>query len=122
MEVNGQPIAGRLAAGPDNAGRLQITDVVAYKPAALNEMIVVFNVKNTGGPLINSTFLIYFSPVGGGQLDEDPATSSTVPALQPGESAAVAATFVTSMPAGTLTLRSNDQRQSVYASSTLTKP
>jgi hypothetical protein len=66
LDVNGQPIAGRLATGPDSQGRLQITGVAAYKPAAFNELSVVFHVTNTGGPLINGDFLVNFAPAGGG--------------------------------------------------------
>jgi hypothetical protein len=66
MDVNGKPVAGHIAVGPDVSSRLQITGAVADKPAEFGELGVVFNVKNTGGLLTNGTFLVYFTPTGGG--------------------------------------------------------
>lgn len=122
LQVDGQAIAPRLAVGPDNTGHLKITGVVAYTPATFNELTIAFKVKNVGGPLANGDFLINFSPTGAGQLEADWQNSPTVPILHPGESASLYAVFGTRTPTGTLTLRSNDQIGTVYASSTLTQP
>lgn len=122
MDVNGQPVAGRIAAGTNKTGRLQVTGAVAYKPAAFGELEIAFNVKNTGGALTNGTFLVYFTPSGGSQLAEDRTNSITPPSLQPGESVALVAVFGTTTPTGTLALRDNTQLEPVLASTTLTRP
>ncbi len=73
-------------------------------------------------PLNNGDFLIKFSPTGVGQLEADWQRSPVVPTLHPGESAPLYAVFGTRTPSGTLTLRSNDSYETVYASTTLTRP
>jgi hypothetical protein len=124
VSVNGQPVAGRLSTGPDNAGPgLAITHVVAYRLTGTGQAAVSFMVKNTGSTALSGSppFLAVLNPPGGGQYQEDDTHSALPGSLQPGESAAAVAVFDTPEFTGRFTLRSNDQLMSVLAGTTLSK-
>jgi hypothetical protein len=125
LSVDGQPVAGRIATGPPNQGAgLAISHVVAYKPAATNEVYISFKARNTSSTAfsLSPPWLATFSPTSGGSYSEDDTNSAVPSNLQPGESAAVTEVFGTTAVTGTLRLLTNDQTGTVLAITTLTKP
>ncbi len=118
MDVDGQPVAARLATGPSDSGNgLALTDVTSYQVG------IAFRVRNTGN---NGVSTLGFQPVfvtspGDARLSLDYSASTIPGALKTGESATVVAVFDTRTFTGTLTLQSNGGYQALV-SSRLTKP
>jgi hypothetical protein len=92
MDVDGQPIAARLAAGPSDRGHgLVLADVTSYLFTSTGQVGVAFHVRNTSN---NGVSTLGFQPVfatspGDARLSPDLSSStvnSTQP-LQPGQSA-----------------------------------
>jgi hypothetical protein len=122
VSVGGQPVAGRIATGPDNTGStLAITNVEAYRVVSSGQVDVTFTVKNISSAALTGSppFLAIFNPTGGGQFNEDDNSSILPGSLQPGESAAAVAVFDTHAITGTFSLRTNDGYESVLTSTTL---
>jgi hypothetical protein len=127
LNVDGQLVMSAIATCSGAAGnQLAITDAVAYRPSAASNIVEVdYKVRNISGHVFGNgspAWLDILNPSGGNQLREDDTSSILPRSLQPGESAVEALVFDTPTPTGTLTLRTNDQQQSVIASCTLRTP
>jgi hypothetical protein len=126
LAVDGQLIAPRLAAGQPAAGsQLAVSDVLAYRPGGLGEVYVAYKVRNTSGQVFgngNPAWLAVFDTSGGAEFQEDENNSVIPDNLQPGESAVELVGFATRTVTGQFTLRSNDQLETVLATSALRTP
>jgi hypothetical protein len=126
LDVNGQLIAPRLAAGkPDASSQLAISDVLAYRPGNLDEVYVAYKVRNVSGQVFgngNPGWLAVFDTSGGAEFQEDENNSVIPGDLQPGESAVELVAFATRTPTGEFSLRTNDQLETVLATSALQTP
>jgi hypothetical protein len=126
MDVDGQPIAARLATGPSDSGNgLVLTDVGSYLFTSTGQVGVAFRVRNTGNQGVSTAGFqtVFVTSTGHARLSPDLSASSvnSTQALRPGESAAVAAVFDTRIFTGTFILQSNGGYQ-VLVSSRLRKP
>lgn len=127
MDVDGQPVAARLATGPsDSRNGIAITDVASYLFTRLGQVGVIFRVRNISNYEItafNPPFLpVFVTSPGGTQLNYDDSASTIPGPLQPGESAAVVAVFDTRTITGTFSLRTNNQLETTLVSSQVRKP
>jgi hypothetical protein len=121
--VDGQPIAGRIAAGGDASGNgLQLSGVTGYRvtsPAGLTA--VCFTVDDMSfQPPNNNPAVLATLDTAGGQVSADETYISLLPAsLSAGVTAAGCAVFATTGLAGAFSLVPNDQTGQVLVSSTL---
>jgi hypothetical protein len=127
LNVDGQLVVSAIATcSPAVGNQLAITDVVAYRPTATSaNMELDYKVRNISGRVFGNgspAWLDILVPTGQIQLREDDTESILPRSLQPGESAVEALVFDSSTPTGRLTLRTNNQQQSVIASCTLRTP
>jgi hypothetical protein len=127
LNVDGQLLVSAIATcGAATGSQLAITDAVAYRPSAASKIVQLdYKVRNISGHVFGNgspAWLDILDPTGGAQLREDDTSSILPSSLQPGESAVEALVFDTPTPTGILTLRTNDQHQSVIASCTLRTP
>lgn len=126
VAVDGQLIAPRLAAGrPDSGSQLAISDVLAYRPGNSDDVYVAYKVRNVSGQVFgngNPAWLAVLDTSGGGEFQEDESSSIIPSNLQPGESAIELVAFATRTPTGVFSLRTNDQVETVLATSALRTP
>lgn len=126
MDVDGQPIAARLATGPSDSGNgLVLTDVNSYLFTSTGQVGVAFQVRNVSNHGVSTVGFqqVFVTSPGHARLSPDLSSSSVNSSqpLRPGESAAVVAVFDTRTFTGTLILQSNGGYQ-VLVSSRLSKP
>jgi hypothetical protein len=126
MDVDGQPVAARLAAGPSDRGNgLVLTDVASYLGTSTGKVGVAFRVRNVSNQGVSTAgfLLVFVTSPGDARLSPDLSSSSinSTRPLRPGESAAVVAVFDTRIFTGTFILQSNGGYQ-VLVSSRLSKP
>lgn len=120
MDVDGQRIEGRLAAGPSDTGNgLVLTDVTSYLYTSSGQVGVAYRVRNTGNSGVSSMgFLPVFVTSGGAQLQPDLSASvmQETAALPPGQSRTEVAVFDTRVVTGTFILQSNGGYQALVSS------
>ncbi len=125
MDVDGQPVASRLAAGPsDSGGGIRITDVTSYLSTFSGTIGVAFRIRNVSNHQVGQDgFLpVFVTSPGGTRLQLDFSNSSdTTQALAPGQVAAIVAVFDTRTFTGTLIVQSNGGYRTLV-SSRLRKP
>jgi hypothetical protein len=123
VSVNGQPVAGRLAAGPDSTmSGLTVSDVFAYRLTVEQNLVAVtFRIADTSyTPINTSPAEIATFVTSAGTLSTDDNYAVLMPAtLAPGQVATGVAVFDTTGITGTFELRSNDGYSSLLASSVL---
>jgi hypothetical protein len=104
--VNGQPVAGRVAAAPDaTSGGLTITDVTAYRLTHQQVVAVAFKLTDTSYTPVNTSPALLASL--GGASNE--TGQDALPAeLAPGDAVYAAALFGVSSPTGLFCLEPND--------------
>jgi hypothetical protein len=127
MDVDGQPVAARLAVGPsDSQHGLVLTAVASYLGTSTGHVDVIFRVRNVSNHDISTgspPFLpVFVTSPGGAQLNYDDFDSAIPGPLRPGESAAVVAAFHTRSVTGTISLRTNNGFEAILVSSRLRKP
>jgi hypothetical protein len=127
LNIDGGLVASKIATcSAPTGGQLAITDVVAYRPSSAASFVEVdYKVRNVSGHVFGNgspAWLDILDPTNGAQQREDDTSSILPTSLKPGQSAVEALIFDTTTPTGTLTLRTNDQQQSVIASCTLRTP
>jgi hypothetical protein len=111
LSVNGQPIAGRIAAAPDaTSGGLTISGVVAYRLTGQNVVIVAFRLTDGSYRPANTSPSLLASLNGA----SDAVSQDALPAfLAPGDSLYAAAAFDITQPAGLFCLQPNGQSASL---------
>ena len=75
MDVDGQPVAARLATGPADSGNgLVLTDVTSYLFTSLEKVGVAFRVRNTGNNGVSTLGfqLVFVTSPGDARLSPDP--------------------------------------------------
>jgi hypothetical protein len=112
MDVDGQPVAGRLAAGRDDrGGGLAITDVASYLFTSTGTVGFAFHVRNNGNVSVSTDgFLPLFITSGGARLQPDlnaSSQNSEAGALGRGQSEALVVIFDTRAISGTFELEGN---------------
>jgi hypothetical protein len=77
MQVDGQPVAGRIAAGRNDRGNgLVLTDVTSYLFTSTGQVGVAFRVRNNGNSGVSTDgFLPVFVTSGGARLSPDLSSS-----------------------------------------------
>jgi hypothetical protein len=125
LDVDGQLIAPRLAAGRPNGGsQLAISDVLSYRPGGSDEVVVVYKVRNVSGQAFgdgNPAWLAVLD-TSGGEFQEDENNSVVPDNLQPGESAVELVAFATQTVTGEFSLRTNNGYNAELATSALSTP
>jgi hypothetical protein len=123
LEVNGQLVSPRLAAGTSSTGAgLALSDVLAYRLGATGQVVITYRARNITSHVIGEVtpaFLAVFDPDGAGQSQEDDSTSITPGVLQPGETVIAYASFAAPAITGQFSLRPNGGGPAILAASTL---
>ena len=106
FEVNGQPVADRIATAPDaSSGGLVITDVTAYRLTGHQQVLVAFKLTDTSYTPVNTSPALLASL--GGASNE--SGQDALPAeLAPGDAVYAAALFGVISPTGLFCLEPND--------------
>jgi hypothetical protein len=121
MDVDGQSVAARLAAGPSDRGNgLVFTDVTSYLFTSTGQVGVAFRVRNLSNQGVSTAGFqtVFVTSPGNARLSPDLSSSSinSTQPLRPGESAAVVAVFDTRIFTGTFILQSNGGYQLLVSS------
>lgn len=125
-DVDGQPIAARLATGPsDHANGLVLTDVTSYLSTSVGKVAVVFHVRNESNSGVTTDgFLPLFVTSDGNRLQPDLSESSPnsdAGSLGAGQTEALVVVFDTRSFTGTFILQNNGAYQDLVTSR-LSKP